>query len=83
MTAPEAMPLEHHGKPVRCAHCGGTEFRVREYAVRTTEDEILRLPWAADTLWAYICGQCGCMQWFSAVPGKDSKSGVPARKTVK
>jgi hypothetical protein len=81
MTMPEAKPREHLDRTLRCAHCGGAEFRMLEYAVRTTEDELLRLPWAADTLKAYICGQCGCIQWFGAVPGKDFESGVSAHKT--
>lgn len=81
MTMPEAKPCEHHGVALRCAHCGGAEFRLREYAIRTTEDEMLRLPWAADTLRAYICGQCGCIQWIGTVPEKGIESGVSARKT--
>ena len=66
MTAPEAKPREHCGKPLHCAHCGGAEFHVREYAMRTMEDEMFRLPWAADKMKAYICAACGGVSWFAA-----------------
>ena len=65
MNASEAKPYEHCGKPLLCAHCGGMEFRVREYAIRTMEDEMFRLPWAADKMKAYICGTCGGVSWFA------------------
>jgi hypothetical protein len=61
----EAKPCEHLGRPLRCTHCGGEEFHIREYAVRTTEDELLRQPWVADQLKAYICGNCGNVTWFA------------------
>ena len=66
MAAAEAKPYEHCGRTLRCVHCGGTEFRVREYAIRTMEDEMFRLPWAADKMKACVCDHCGGVSWFAA-----------------
>lgn len=61
----DAKPSEHGSAPLRCTHCGGAEFRMREYALHTTEDELLRQSWTADPLRAYICGNCGHVHWFA------------------
>ena len=65
MTTTETAPRPHDGKALRCAHCSGDKFRVREYALRTYEDETLRVPWSADNVKAYICEQCGSIIWFA------------------
>lgn len=83
MVATEARPCEHHGMPLRCQHCGANAFRIREYALRTMDDEMYRLPWAADSVRAYICGHCGSIQWFawnSTAPGESPGPGAPASK---
>ena len=83
MAATEAGPCEHRGVALRCPHCGGNAFRIREYALRTVDDEMYRLPWAADSVRAYICGQCGNMQWFawnSTSPGESANPGAAASK---
>ena len=65
MASTDTKLSEHRGVPLCCAHCGFKEFRVREYALRTVEDELLRQSWATDQVKAYICTQCGGVLWFA------------------
>jgi hypothetical protein len=65
MAATESKPNEHRDATWRCPLCGCAEFHVREYALRTTENEFFHLTWTADPLKAYICGKCGNVQWFA------------------
>ena len=65
MAVNDAQLREHRGVPLCCAHCGAREFRVREYALRTVEDELLRQSWVTDQVKAYICTQCGGVLWFA------------------
>ena len=65
MNPNDAKPCQHGEHTLRCPVCGGEKFVVREYALRTVEDEMLRQPWAADQVKAYVCGQCRNLQWFA------------------
>ncbi len=61
----DAQPRQHNGRALQCPVCAGAHFVLREYALRTIEDEMLRQPWAADQMKAYVCSDCGHVLWFA------------------
>jgi hypothetical protein len=60
----DAKTCQHKGRALRCPIWAGDRFDVREYALRTLEDEMFKQTWAADQVKAYVCAECGNITWF-------------------
>lgn len=61
---PAGERYEIAGKPVVCAHCGGDRFRRRPAQLNTAGATFLNLDFANKTAYAYICVECGKIEWF-------------------
>jgi predicted nucleic-acid-binding Zn-ribbon protein len=64
MTNLEATRREYHGVHLCCPICRHDRFVAQEYAMRSTEAEILKLAWASEPATAYICENCKYILWF-------------------
>lgn len=52
------------GRPVVCPHCGGERFWRRPAQLNTAAASFFNLDFANKTAYAYICVECGKIEWF-------------------
>ena len=56
------------GRPLRCPHCGGTEFDEGEAQLNTSFMTLLGLDWLSRSALIYACKGCGRIEWFLPPP---------------
>lgn len=56
------------GVQVRCAHCGGYEFDLREILMNTRGVTFLNLDWLNRGASALTCRHCSRIEWFAQPP---------------
>lgn len=62
---PAGERYEIAGKPVACSHCGGDRFFRRPAQLNTAGATFFGLDFANKTAYAYICAECGRVEWFA------------------
>ena len=55
------------GKPVRCPHCGGTEFDRKDVLMNTRGATFFNLDWLNRKAVALTCRQCSRIEWYATV----------------
>lgn len=66
-----SLPAERFtvaGKPVRCSHCGNTEFASRKILMNTRGVTFFNLDWLNRGAFTLTCQHCGHIEWFSTAP---------------
>lgn len=61
---PEGVPYEIGGCALVCPHCGCDRFWRRPAQLNTAGATFLNLDFVNKTAYAYICVDCGRIEWF-------------------
>ena len=56
------------GKPVRCPHCGGSEFAPGSALLNSRGRTAFGVDWADPSAWILICAECGRVEWYAQAP---------------
>ena len=56
------------GKPVRCPHCGGSEFAASSAMLNSRGRTVLGVDWADPSASILICVECGRIEWYAQEP---------------
>jgi predicted nucleic-acid-binding Zn-ribbon protein len=56
------------GKPVRCPHCGGSEFAISSVMLNSRGRTAFGVDWADPSASILICAECGRIEWYAQEP---------------
>ena len=56
------------GKPVRCPHCGGSEFTPGSALLNSRARSAFNVDWMDPTASILICADCGRIEWYAQEP---------------
>lgn len=56
------------GIAVRCSHCDGEKFEIREALLNTAGMTFVRLDWANSPATVLVCANCSHLTWFLEEP---------------
>jgi hypothetical protein len=56
------------GKPVRCPHCGGSEFAISDAMLNSRIRTGFGADWADPSASILICAECGRIEWYAQEP---------------
>lgn len=60
----QGKPVEVRGKPLVCAHCGGTRFARRQAQLNTAIMTFFDMDWLNKSAQVFVCMTCGRLEWF-------------------
>jgi hypothetical protein len=80
-TANEPRGYSVAGRPVRCPHCGETDFSTGRALLNSRARSAFNVDWADPLAATLVCAECGRIEWFATDPEEIEGTPRSARAT--